>query len=36
MNEKNKSYGTFKPYAIINERMFKAESGNLHKEKPPK
>lgn len=35
MHVKNKSY-QFKPYAIINERMFKAESGNLHKEKPPK
>lgn len=33
---KIKATGQFKPYAIINERMFKAESGNLHKEKPPK
>ena len=32
---KIKSTGKFKPYAIINEKMFHAESHNLHKNKPP-
>ena len=27
--------GKFKPYAIINETMFKAEIGSLRKDKPP-
>lgn len=32
---KMKSTGKFKPYAIINERMFNVEAHNLHKNKPP-
>lgn len=31
---KMKDTGIFKPYAIINERMFIAEAHKLHKEKP--
>lgn len=27
--------GKFKPYAIINDDMFKTEIGNLRKDKPP-
>ena len=33
---KMKNADIYKPYAIINQRMFDAEIGNLQKEKPPK